>query len=65
MESIKAWRIMREGARSTIKAHFPDLPNSEVERLLRDVEKECEGLSAEDMAGCVYRKIEEIRRGKA
>lgn len=65
VESIKAWHIMREGIRSTIRKHFPGLPDSEVERILEEIEEECQGLSVEEIAGCVYRKIGEIKSGKA
>lgn len=61
MESIKAWRIMREGIRATIRSNFPDLPDVEVQRILEEIEKECQGLSVEDVAGCVYRKIGEMK----
>jgi hypothetical protein len=65
MESIKAWHIMREGIRQTIKAQLPHLPESEVVKLLEEIERQCSGLKPEDIAACVYRKIEEVRRGKA
>ena len=65
MESIKAWRIMKAGIRATIKGHFPDLPESEVQRILEEIERECQGLSIEDIAGCVYRKIGEMKSGRA
>jgi hypothetical protein len=65
MESIKAWHIMKAGIRQTIKVHLPYLSEQEIDRLLDEIEKECSGLSPEDIAGCVYRKIEEVRRGKA
>jgi len=65
LESIKAWRIMKEGIRATIKSYFPKLPDSEVQRILEEIERECQGLSVEDISGCVYRKLEEIRLGKA
>jgi len=64
LESIKAWRIMKEGIRATIRSHFPELPDSEVERILEEIERECQGLSVEDIAGCVYRKIGEMKSGK-
>jgi len=55
---------MKEGIRVTIRSHFPDLSDSEVERILEEIERECQGLSVEDIAGCVYRKIGEMKSGK-
>ena len=60
MESIKTWRIMKEGIRATIRSYFPRLPDSEVQRVLEEIEKECQGLSVEEIGGCVYRKIGEM-----
>ena len=65
MESIKTWRIMKAGIRATIRSYFPRLPDSEVQRILEEIEKACQGLSVEEIGGCVYRKLEEIRRGRA
>ena len=61
MESIKAWRIMKEGIKATIRGHFPDLPDDEIQSMLEEIEKECQGLSVEEIAGCVYRKIGEMK----
>jgi len=65
MESIKAWHIMREGIRQTIKLHIPGISEHEIERIIKEIERECSGLSIEDLVACVYRKIEEIKSGKA
>jgi len=56
---------MKEGIRATIRSHFPKLSDSEVQRILEEIEKECQGLSVEDIAGCVYKKIGEMKAGKA
>lgn len=64
MESIKAWRIMEAGIKSIIKAQFSELPDSEIQRIFEEIKKECQSSSLEDIAGCVYRKIGELKSGK-
>jgi len=56
---------MKEGIRATIRKHLPEISDSEVQRILEEIEKECQGLSVEEISGCVYRKLEEIKSGKA
>jgi len=56
---------MKEGIRTTIKNYFPRLSDSEVQRILEEIEEECQGLSVEEITGCVYKKLEEIKSGKA
>jgi hypothetical protein len=65
MESIKAWHIMKEGIIQTIKKFLPQITDAEVQRIVAEIENECLGLKPEDIAACVYRKIEEIKLGKA
>jgi len=52
---------MKEGIKATIRGHFPDLPDDEIQSMLEEIEKECQGLSVEEIAGCVYRKIGEMK----
>ena len=42
--------------RAIIRNHFPGLPDSEVERILEEIEKECQGLNVKKITGYVYGK---------
>ena len=53
---IKDWRIIKEVMRAIIRNHFPGLPDSEVERILEEIEKECQGLNVKKITGYVYGK---------
>ncbi|MBW2671937.1 MAG: hypothetical protein JRD89_00810 [Deltaproteobacteria bacterium] len=62
MESIKAWELMKEGIRSTIRQRIPTLSPSEIEKTLKEIEEACAGMPPDEVAGCAYRVIEEKAR---
>lgn len=62
VESIKAWHIMKAGIFMTIKSALPYLTDNEVQKIVDEIEKECAGMKPEDIAACVYKKINEVRR---
>lgn len=64
MESFKAWHIMREGIIKMIKDKFPNISNKDLKKIVNEIEEECEGQSFEEVAGCAYRKLEEIELGE-